>query len=133
MIQIFRALVALNLVLFLIFSTLPFFDAQWYDVEVQNLRDWANFNAILSHPLFYYVYVVAGVLIPIGLFFFIQGARQAFAAYWLVSTFFGLLYGISILTPLEATLGAIVGALDGAIITMSFFTSVSKQWQTDVA
>lgn len=128
--KLFRYLVVISTVFFIVYFLLPFFDHLWLSDDGRTLKNFDGYkSSIPSHLIIYWGIFSVWLVISIGLFFFVPVSRTAF----LVMTVFGLLMsifsGYRIQTPYEIVLNNTIALFDGAIISIAYLTSVSNRFR----
>jgi hypothetical protein len=127
--SLFRYIVAISTALFVVLWLLPFFDYLWLSPDELDLAAAAGFGSYIpSHIAIYWSLFIAWLATSIGLFFFFPIARTSFLILLVVTAIASFFSGFSVMTPLSAGISGIVILSDGIIITMAYFTSVSKHF-----
>jgi hypothetical protein len=129
MVRLFRALVLISTVLFVVIGIMPFLNHLWLTPDQLHVLSYDGAGSLIpAHPMLYWGQLVLWTAISIGLFFFLSVARTAFLVLnviTIVATFF---WGFRIIPPEAAGLGGIVQMADGAILMMAYFTSVAERF-----
>ena len=126
---IFRVLVSLAMIATALFWSMPYIDYMWYPTDQLSLLDQNGLGASLhTGIIFYWFELGLWLIVSLGLFFYIPIARTAFIVLYLALTPLIFFSGIQVLTPIETFLSSILGLLDGAIIAIMYFTSVSEKF-----
>jgi len=107
----------------------PYFWAHIYSGDKLNMLSWDGFGAMydINGPI-QYLFLVAYGVVSIGLIFFQPWSKQLFLGLTLLSIAITLFSGISVYEPINGLLGYIMTLIDGSILTMIYFTSVSKEF-----
>jgi len=125
--KLFRYIVAISTLLFIVSWFLPYYDYMWLTEEELNL---ANANMVNSYipntATFFWVQSIIWVVISIGLFLFIPIARTAFLILMALSIIAVFFSGFYVMPPFQGGINTIIGLCDGVILTMAYLTSVAK-------
>ena len=84
---------------------------------------------LIAHPVLYWGTFGMWGLITVGLFLHIRIARYGFVLYYfysLATTFFA---GVQIFASYEMVVSNLLGLIDGALLVIMFFTSVSRKFE----
>lgn len=128
--NLFRYIVAISTLLFLILWLLPFFDYLWLSEEELSLLAATGYGSYIpNHPVIFWGLFVSWVAASLGLFFFIPFARTAFLVLVVVSSIANFFWGFRVDTPLSIGIAGLVALSDGAIIAMAYLTSVSSYFE----
>jgi len=127
--KIFRILVVTSMVIYAVFWFLPYFTYLWTTTEVLNLLSFNGYGRLVQFPvLVEWALLFTWLLVSIGLITFNRSARNQFIVLNILSLVLIPLSGLIILSPMEALLFSIVGILDGAIISMFYFSPVAQEF-----
>jgi len=119
----FRFIVLLSTVLSIALWVLPYVDYIWLtqdDLDILGLNSYHSF--IMLPEIVLWGFFIAGMVINVGLFFFIKPARWMFFIFYLLYLALVPFSGIQILTSYEYLIYTILVLLDGgifALLTMS--------------
>ena len=120
----------------MIFWLLPYFDYIWLSQEELSLASYNNFGSYINHSIMKnlsWVMLFIWVFIYLGLFFFIRIARFLFFMILIMeNTIFNLLFGFSILPPINSLIGAFLGTTDGIILAILYLTSINKKFEKTI-
>ena len=127
--SVFRAIVLFAAVITIIFWSVPYFDYVWLSEEQMVLLDQGGLGAYLDGgDLIYWGTLAVWLVISAGLFFFVQLAKPAFIAFYVLSFITTPLFGIHVLTSYEMLMSNLLGLTDGIIVAMLLFTSVGSRF-----
>ena len=127
----FRSLVVTEIFLIVILWTMPFYDHLWLSAEMLDLVRWSGYAAIAPvSDLLYWGSFFLWLLILTGLFLFIRVTRLAFFLYLLVYAMLQILWGVQVSTPIEMFLSSVLGVIDGVLLSMAYFSSVSSEFKS---
>ncbi len=133
MINLYRYLIVISVLLYVIFWLLPYFDYIWLNQEELSLASYNNFSSYINHGIMKslsWVVFFVWMFIYLGLFFFIKIARSLFFMILIVeNTIFNLLFGFSILPPISSFIGSFLGTIDGFVLAILYLTSVNKKFE----
>jgi len=119
MIKIFRLIVGVNFILFVLWAVMPSIDINWYDETTYKVLSYEGYGSIfeLQNDLLLGYSIFWG-LVNIGLFFFIMGSRETFFVLLLVNVIITGISGLGVYTSVESVLGEVSTLLYGIIITL---------------
>lgn len=107
------------------------FFVPWMDREALDAMYWSGFGAKLDiRVIFYTIMITAWLYFPvyIALFFFSRIARSLHVLLIVTAPLLSLSYGMHVVSPVEMMFLNLMGPLDGIIIAIGFFTSVSTRF-----
>ena len=109
---------------------MPYVDFNWLNEnELAYLSANGAFAKILI-PNFIFHFIFAFWLIAlVGMFFYINAARNLFIALVLFTILLTPFIGFVSLSPIESTLLEVLNIIDGVLIAMILFTSVSDNFK----
>ncbi len=126
---IFRAIVVLALLLQLVWFYLPYTWVYLYEGDALNLLQWSGYGASIDlYGPIPYVVLGAYTAVLVGLALFQTWARPAFVILIVASVLTTPLWGISVVSPVGGAVGYVVSLADGAIITLAYFTTLSRDF-----
>ena len=129
MTNFFRGLVLVNLIAFLVWYALPWFDEPFLSEQTINVLSWYGYEAIINVPaMINYFLLSAAVVIEVGLCFFIRISRPLFLILIVGEILLIPFQGLHVETGISRMLGAFVGVLDGAIIVMTFLPPIGNKF-----
>jgi hypothetical protein len=129
MINLFRVLVVISYVSYVLFFWLPDFDYYIHDQDTIEILGLSGFGALLPlNALCGYLFFAGYTVILLGLLFFKSWARPAFIIITICSMVSTTIQGVQILPALESTLAYISNLVDGATMVIMYFTSVSSRF-----
>jgi len=125
--KLFRYIVAISTVLFIVTWFLPYYDYMWLTEEELNLANANMANSYIPNTAtFFWVQSIIWVAVSIGLFLYIPIARTAFLILMVLSFIAVFFSGFYVMPPLQAGINSIIGLSDGVILSMAYLTSVAK-------
>ena len=130
--SLFRFLVLLSIALYAVWFTIPYFSAQLYSPNTYDALSWSGFGAMFSFEVLTaisYGFLASFGVISVGLLYFKNWARQGFSVLIGLSIVAPIIYGISVVTELEAIIGQALTLVDGAILALMYFSSLSIEFQ----
>ena len=128
--KLFRSLVLASFVLFVVWWYFPYI-APFLTDDPDTLYFWdsAGFDAKFQFPTWYFhLWFVFWTVTYAGLFFLYRPMRSVFVIGYIVSSITVLFHGTVIESPWSGLVGGLGTMLDGAIIAVSFLTSVSGRF-----
>ncbi len=132
-VALYRGLLCVNTLLFLIwFFVVPAMEDRLLSADILELLGLAGYGSRLSVELAYwlnYLLAFAWVAVYVGLFFFFAWARPALVWLFLLNTALGLFMGLGVHTGPSTAIGGIITAADGAVIAMSYLTTVAREFR----
>jgi hypothetical protein len=121
--------VILNIVLLAIVEALGWFYTPG-DVTGAEFRAFDGYGAIVWGGLpLYFLMVTAKLLILIGLLSFHPTARLLFLAYVVVTVPLSVLWGFRVSAPLESPFLYLETFLDGVVLALAYYSSVSDRFR----
>lgn len=127
--NLFRYVVAISTILFVVLWILPYFHYLWLTEEELNLAAAQGYGSYIpGHPLIYWGLFAAWLAVSIGLFFFVAIARTAFVFLLVATAVANFFWGFWVMPPFSAGISGLVAVADGAIVTMIYLTSVSNHF-----
>ena len=125
---IFRSCVVIVTLLYVTYWFLPF-SYGYLDYETGNLLSYGGHDALVTLPEYFdYVMLCTWQIIAVGLYFYSNAARIAFALLLIAFTAISPLLGLSVETAGGISLISLMSTLDGAIFVFAFFTPVSARF-----
>jgi len=128
--QLFRFIVVISTLLYVIFWFLPYVDYLWlteYEIELASAEGYGGY--IPQSLVLAWAQLIIWVVISVGLFFFIPLARTAFVLMLVITAITNFLWGFLVMEPISAGLISIITTSDGVILTMMYLTSLSKYFE----
>ena len=127
--KIFTLLVSLALFFQLLLWAIPYAWPMLYNeqqLSILSLHGYGSFYDLYgSYP---YILMFLYLSASIGVLLFKPWAKPTFLVLTLVSIFTVPFMGVTISEPIIGTLGYIITLIDGSILTMLYFTSVSNEF-----
>jgi len=128
--RFFRVLVFVAALLHVILWLSPLAGPHWLAMYDVWLLDFDGYGAAIDyHPVLYWTLLASWLLMLAGLFFYVSAARVGMIALVALSIALSLAWGIRVLTPLEAALGAMLAVVDGALIAMAYCRPVGAEFE----
>ena len=129
--RLFIGVVVANFAIYVIWFSMPYLYNHIYEKDTLDALSWSRFGAVLPRIDFLpFGFLLAFGLTSIGLVFLKKWARTGF----LILTVFSLLYlsgaGINVQTGFDSFLDYFVSLTDGVILTMAFFTGLSREFES---
>jgi hypothetical protein len=132
LVVLFRSLVAASTLLFLLAALSPLVNWSVIWPETQHVLGYDRDMAVLSLPVpVSELFVFISVLVAVGLWQFKSWARFVLLAIILASAFLTGLGGVAVRLPFEAVLEYAVALMDGAILTMAYFSPLNSKFSKD--
>lgn len=128
--NIFRYLLIVSTVFYILWFFLPFFWDQIYSVETLTALEWNGFGAILSSegPIPYVIFL-AYLFSIYGLLLYKAWARSLFLYLTIFSILSSPLWGLNVQGPYDLVLGSVITYSDGIILTLAYFSSVGEEFK----
>lgn len=128
--KLFDSLILVSLALTVLFWVAPLFDESWLSVEAIDLLGANGWGAFIPNPGFlYWPFLAYWVVVSIGLLKRINAFRTIYFSGLVVLGVASFGLGFMVLSPVEAGLYNLINLLDGAIVTLAYFTSVSNEFK----
>lgn len=130
--KIFRIIVALMLATYVVYVAIPYTWPLLYDQATLNALYWNGYGGSINvYGPVPYVLAATMLISLFGLFFFKIWARNLFFICTIVSLAMGPFRGIVVLGPLESIPSGIISLCMGAILAMSYLSSVKDKFQVN--
>lgn len=130
MIRIFRALLAVSLLLYVGWIASFYWAFALFSEDVARAIAHNGAEAWVQMPAgIFWLFPVLWVIATIGMWHFSQGFRGLFGVLVVGSIVFSMVSGMSIQSGPQAALGEVVSLMDGAILAIAFFASVDSEFR----
>jgi hypothetical protein len=129
MITLYRALVIISTTSYLLFIGIGYVDSSFLSKEELDILSWGGYGASIQMPAFlHWALVASWVPLAFGMYLFKPLARKLYL--WLVIIFIlaNPFFGLFVATGYEYMLYHISTFLDGAILVMAYYTSISNEF-----
>ena len=127
--KLFRTLIITSVVLYLAFHTMPYLDYTSLTENELDLLSWGGYNSTIpGEPYTSYAIAIIWLCISISLFFYINIARLLFAIMLIFTAILSPFTGYAVYTAIGNTIVSILEMIDGALLIMMYFTSVSTKF-----
>jgi len=125
---VLRAAIFVSILGYIILIAFPGYFTYFYGVEYFDIYLQHGFSSkiTLSAPLAYSI-ILLYISSKIMVFFFWRFSREVFISFLAVNVIITSLSGMSVATPIEATIGYMVVILDGAILSALYFSPVVRK------
>ena len=128
--KIFRFLILISIALSLVYYSVPYIDSNWLSKEELDFVSYNGaFAKIQISSFIGHISFVFWLICSIGMFFYINAARNFFTALVLISLLITPFIGFVSMSPFDATILAALNIIDGALIAIAHFTSVNKNFK----
>jgi len=105
---------------------MPYYDYLWLSqYEIDFLSNNGAEAVVVMPEIVWHLFMLSWVASSIGLFFFINFARKAFIALVIFTALLNPFLGWQVFSPFDAAVVSILNMIDGALIVMAYFTSIS--------
>jgi hypothetical protein len=128
----FRLLILLSVGLYVVWFYGPYFIHNDHEPEITDALSWVGYGAKFSWDVMEvasHAFLFAYGVICIGLIYFKNWARIAFVFLTVISLIANLGFGLNIYTPFDAMYLQVMYMLDGFILAVIFFSSLSKHYE----
>jgi len=129
--SLFRYLVLLSIALYAVWFIIPYFSAQLYSSDTYDALSWAGFGATFSFEILTvisYGFLAMFGVVSLGLIYFKNWARLGFSVLIAFSVLAPIIYGISVETEVESFLGQVITLVDGVLLALMYFSSISSEF-----
>ena len=100
------------------------------DSELSNLLQWDGYSGSLNpDSALYWGWPAAFVGTLFGLYFYWRPARAAFLLLLITSIGLAAFEGVRVLHPIDAVAGSLMYPIYGALIAMSYLTSIANKFE----
>lgn len=131
--KVFRILVVVSYVLYVVFFFMPYIWPSIYDQQTQDILSWTGYGAVIPFADWIgYCIFTAYSLITVGLLLTWPLARFLFTFFTVGSITLVALQGVSVLTAVEGVILYIMNLIDGALIAIMYLTSFGSKFKMDV-
>ncbi len=132
MVPLFRKLIIISNVAFIVWFFLPLYSHKLYTYDVQKLLDANAFNALDILLRFNveinYINLALYLISAVGMYFFIRKARTLFLVLTIFTFITPLFAGVSVQSPIDVVLNNVTLMADAAILYMSYYSSVASKF-----
>ena len=109
---------------------MPYYDYLWLSqYEIDFLSNNGAQAVVVIPDIAYHFLMLSWVASSIGMFFYINLARKAFALILIFTVLLSPFLGWLVFSPIESTIVSILNIIDGALIVMAYFTSISLNFE----
>ena len=126
--NLFRVLVIVSISIYLVWFLLPHFWHLLHTPEEVNLLNYNGYGESFNTLPIIYTTSVLYIISAIGLFIFKRWARTLFLGLTAFSVAVGPFMGWSVQTGFEASINNLAILCDGAVIFMSYFSSMRDEF-----
>lgn len=129
MIPIFRISVVVSLLVYALFVAKAYFDSSFISQGMLDLLSWNKYEAVIMLPFWVdWITILIWLPVSIGTYYFYRPFRTIYLVLSVVFIFTKPLFGAAIFTGTDLMLFQLTVFLDGAILAMAYFTSVSERF-----
>lgn len=126
MLALFRTLIVTNICLYVIALVWPLLDVKWLSEKELDVLSYIGYGAVLTVPnIVLWGLILAWFVIMIAMFFFVRWSRVAFVTWIAISMLLMTVSGLDVKHPIEAFLTGAGSTLDGAILAIAYFSTIS--------
>jgi len=130
MINIFRALIIISTLSYAAFACVGFVDTPYLSEKELDILSWSGHEAFIELPLIInWAIIIVWLPLAIGMYYFNPLSRLLYLSLSIISTITYPLFGIVVATGYEFMFLQITTVLDGAILVMAYFTSISENFK----
>lgn len=127
--NIFRSIVVTQMIALVSYWLLPLMYDQGLSSAQRELVDLNGIYSVLpTNAVMYWGLLGVWLGASVGVFLFLGMARALFAVVVLITIGMTPFSGFVVLTPLEATVSAVIGILNGVIVGLAFLSPVSREF-----
>lgn len=124
--KLFRVTIIINLTLYVAWFLFPYTYEYWVTDKALNLLYANNFEPLFVGPIYvYWIIFFVNIISLIGMYFFNSNARNIFLWILILNLFQQSISGVSVYTSVEHLIVNLLYLLNGMIVAMVFFTSIS--------
>jgi hypothetical protein len=128
--SIFRSLIIVYALLMLVSSFVPLLYINTEDPDLWELLQWDGYSATLTlDNSINWAWAVLDFGALAGLYFYWRPARTAFVVLLVLSTAMAAFEGVRVMHPLSIVAGTLMYPLYGALIAISYLTSVANKFE----
>jgi hypothetical protein len=126
---LFRYLVISSFILYIIGFFMPYFWNSIYDQQTLDILSWNHYGRHIQRNVWLpYLFLFLYTITYWGLIYFKWWARLAYVVLMILSFILAFYSGMIIQTAFECMVGSLIGFIDGAIITIMYFTNLSFEF-----
>ena len=131
-VRFFQLMVGASFLTYVIYFFLPFIPID-HDSDVQNLLGYSGYGNSIppGHPFIYIPSFLLKTISAVGLFLFLSWGRWLLLAHMAISLVLAPFLGITILLPIDVTIGFLSALLDGALLMLCFTQPYSDYMRKD--
>ncbi len=130
MTKLYRSLLLISLLSYLLYILFPGTSVHSMSEDAYNILSWSGYGAVIIWPTWlYWAFVFLWFPLTIGMWFYQGWARKAFLIMVLAFIFLNPLEGLYVSTGFDMMLAQLTASVDGAIIVISYLTSISGRFE----
>ena len=124
--KLFKSLIFITTLTYVLWFFEPYNISYIYDQDTLRALEWAGFGGNYDYISYVsYVFLVLYLISAIGMLLYLKWARLLFLVLTIASILFTPIAGINVSTTIDSLLQTITGLCDGAILFMSYLSSIS--------
>jgi hypothetical protein len=128
--SLFRTLIIVYAVLMLVSGLVPFVYMNTEDPNLWQLLQWDGYSATFTlDAAIYWAWAAVDFGVLAGLYFYWRPARTAFVVLLVLSVAMAAFDGVRVTHQLDNVVGTLMYPLYGALISMSYLTSVANRFE----
>lgn len=131
-IRLFQVLIIGNWLLQLLLHLLPV--SSWYaDPMIEKLMTLDGYGAVVNWDSAFLnqIPIFGFLMASVGMLFFRNWARYMYLIIWSYGWIATLLFGFRVSVPVQGFVGMTIGTIDGAILGLSFLSTLRHQFKND--
>jgi hypothetical protein len=135
MTTVFRALLVISTILYIVGFWLVDFRFELYKPEWYDLLRWDGYDAKIGEYPVWIDYVLFAITVAVSamLYFFVGIARQIYLFLVIFYALSAFIWGVRVYAPIEQFIWGLVAMSDGALLTMIYFTSIAQRFNKSAA
>lgn len=127
--KLFRILVIVSTVFYIVWFFSPYFYHLYLSDEVINVIAYTGYGSILPNGPYTYIPIfIISMVIAIGLYLFKPWARTSFVVLYAIFILASPFWGLNIQSGLDVMIGTIATLSDGALIGLMYFSTIGNEF-----